>query len=154
MIVGTSDRFEFKLFDFEGALAGIFRAPGFEKPLTTEMILAEKETSIQEGGGEPEVRRQADEFFSPDLQPAMVPAFMGVEYDPSGLIWVGEYKRRPELRESWFVFRETGELLGRVVLPTGSEIHAILSDRILLQPPHELDVPVLRVHRLARVDSS
>ena len=80
----------------------------------------------------------------------MTPAFRGLAYDPSGVLWVGEYSPRPELRESWFVFSDTGELLGRVVLPRGSEIHAIAGDRILLQPQHELDVAILRVHRVVR----
>lgn len=125
-----------------------------EAPLSPEAVEAEKEYWVQRGGGEPAVQRQAENLFSPDYLPSMTPAFRGLAYDPSGLIWVGEYTVRPELRERWFVFRETGELLGTVALPQGAVIHDVRGDRILLQPLHELDVPIRRVYRVNRQGSN
>jgi hypothetical protein len=139
IVVGTNDRFQLEVFDLQGRLRRIFRAPGFEEPLTGEMIQSERELMVERGGGGPDAQRQAEDFFAPEFQPAMEPAFRGLVYDPSGLVWVGEYQARPELRETWFVFLETGELLGRVVLPPGTEIHGLRGDLILLQPIHELD---------------
>ena len=150
ILVGTNDHFQFQVFDRQGLLRRIFRAQGFEEPLSSEMVQAEKEYWVQQGGGEPAAQRQAEDLFSPDFLPSMKPAFRGVTYDPSGLVWVGEYTTRPEMREHWFVFRETGELLGAVDLPKGAIIHDIRGDHILLQPLHELDVPVLRVYRVIR----
>jgi len=82
--------------------------------------------------------------------PALRPAFSEIIIDQTGLLWIGEYQPLPENRSRWYVFDPSGELKGLVTVPSGAAIHDIAEDYILFQTPNELDIPIVRVHRLRR----
>jgi hypothetical protein len=45
---------------------------------------------------------------------------------------------------------ESGHLAGKVVLPAGATVFEIGEDYVLLRPQHELNLPMIRLHRLHR----
>ena len=148
VFIGTNDSFEILAFDNSGTLKRVIRVPSLTLPLTDEEIEHQRAFLISDRGSTPEAHRRADEMLSRDLLPPVRPAFSQLMHDGDGRLWVGEYSPRPEVRSLWYVFRETGELLGSVRLPPGSVLHDVAGDLVLIQPPHPLDIPIVRVHEL------
>jgi hypothetical protein len=147
VFVGTNETFEISSYDLSGTLVRILRVPTLTRRLMPEEVDEYKSFFLDRWGATPEDLRQIEEVFSDEFLPAFAPAFSTLFHDEDGRLWVEEYQPRPELREIWYVFEASGDLLGTVRLSPGAVVHDIIGDLVLLQVPHPLDVPVVQIHR-------
>jgi hypothetical protein len=85
------------------------------------------------------------EFFAPTL-----PGFNNLHYDPEGNIWAVEYAPPWEDASGALIFSASGELLGRVELPSGFAIHEIGTDNVLGVWRNDLGVEFVRNYALLR----
>ena len=150
LFVGENGTFEIEVFGLDGRLRRLLRVPALSRPLTEEDIQGLKEERYAGTDGSPEARERVAERIDDAPKPELRPAFSTLTVDEGGRLWVKEYRPRPGQEITWWVFSSHGELLGSVHLPPDTDVHHIGDGLILLQPPHELDVPMLQVHRLIR----
>lgn len=151
--VGTNGVFEITVFDFGGRLRRIIRWPSLPVTLTEEEIQELKASMLAQVGDSSEDPFPVDDIFDRAFLPASKPAFRGLLLDGAGHLLVGRYEPPPAMSSLWYVFQESGELLGSVVFPADSQVRDIQGELVLLQIPHPMDVPVFRVHRLVRQGS-
>lgn len=148
--VGTNQTFEIKVFRRDGSLKRVIRVPTLNLPLTEAEVASQKSILIEQRGGSPGARSKVTDLFQAVDLPETRPAFSELIIDKTGLLWVGEYCPVNEDRVLWYVFGDSGVLLGTVTLPAGSVVHEVGEDYILLQPMHVVDLPFVRLHRLRR----
>ena len=94
--------------------------------------------------------RGVEQRFGVDF-PEVRPAFSELQVDALGNLWVAEYEPTPRSVSGWHVFSPDGELMGRVAIPIGLEIHEIGPDYVLGVEFDELDVPFVRRYPLTRL---
>jgi hypothetical protein len=150
VFVGDNASFRIHVLDLEGNTRMQILCPGLERPLLTRDVTLMKALAMETVRGSAEGRRQVASFFEDFPHPDLWPAFSRLLVDKEGFLWVREYGPDPEQGTVWFVFRPTGELAGKAVLPPGSTVYEIGEDYIVLRPPHELDVATVRIHRIRR----
>jgi hypothetical protein len=134
----ASDRFELRLFDFDGRLLRIVRAPNLERPVTDDLRDAVRERALSEVDAAPD-RRLAEGWYDTSPQRQTQPAFDALVTDGGGRLWVREWSAvEPPTR--WWVFAGGGELLGWVETPGGFTILAVTCDDVWGVEHDELDV--------------
>jgi hypothetical protein len=102
--------------------------------------------------GDPEVRRRALGTYAEMTRPAAWPLFDNLEIDPSGHLWVQQY-RAPWAdggTRVWWVFDPEGAYLGAVVFPGALDVHQVGDDAVVGVVTDELGVERVQVHRLRR----
>ena len=98
------------------------------------------------------VDREEHEAFVRVLQegaPYMWPALTGLAVDDEQRIWVGGRAESGSKEWEWTAFTPVGGKVGSVLLPAGFVVHAVRRDRLFGVFTDELDVPQIRMYRLA-----
>lgn len=119
----TNDRFELRLRAQDGRLVRIIRAPGLERPVTDRAAENIYEEAVSEADV-PEERRQVDTWYSLSPHPELQPAYDDIAVDDRGRLWVRAWSG-VEQPTRWWVFEESGRLLGAVQAPREIELTAV-----------------------------
>ena len=80
--------------------------------------------------------------------PYMWPALTGLVVDDEQRIWVGVRSESVRDEREWIAFKQAGDQVGSVLLPSSFELHAVRRDRLFGVVTDELDVPRIQVYRL------
>ena len=148
VVVAPNDRYELRAYDGDGTLMRIIRREHeFRSPTRAELDaeLAERYADLPEG-------RRASLLAETAEMPLVeyFPAFEALESDPSGHLWVQEY-RLPRLDGNlWTVFDAEGRVMGLVETPPDLDVFEIGEDYVLGTTLDELDVERMQVWPLDR----
>lgn len=120
----ANDRFELRLYDVEsGRLTRIVRAPGLERPVREELAQAIYDRALAEAETADD-RRRIESWFAASPRPETQPAYDLLVVDDQARLWVREWSGRGS-GTRWWVFARSGELLGRVDVPSRFTISAV-----------------------------
>ena len=84
-----------------------------------------------------------------DGAPHMWPALTGLAVDDEQRIWVGGRSESRRDEWEWTAFTPEGDKVGSVLLPAGFVVHAVRGGRLVGVVTDEMDVPRIRMYRLA-----
>ena len=144
MVTATNDSYEWVVREPDGIVRLISRVPAFNRPIPTGRVTELRDWFLSNATS-PERTREVERFFEDFPLPDLAPAFGPVQVDPSGRVWLAQYKAIANTASNWMVFSPDGQLLGQVEVPRGLEIHEIGDDYLLGVQRDEFDVPyVLR----------
>ncbi len=144
VVTATNDSYQWMVRALDGTVQLISRVPDFDRPISAGQVTELRDWMLSSATSEQQTRdveARFEDFSLPDLAPAFGP----IRVDPSGRVWLAEYKAVPNTASIWTVFSPDGQLLGQVEVPPGLEVHEIGDDYLLGVQRDEFDVPyVLR----------
>ena len=148
-IIGATDRFEFGLWDGEGALSRIVRVAIPPRLITDAEKSAVLDRRLAEASEEdrPGIRRTWEEIPMSDT----LPAHAALVVDDGGNAWIQTF-RLPvdEGPARWLVLDPDGQVLGRVTLPENLTVYEIGTDYILGAATDDLGVERVQMWPLRR----
>ncbi len=150
VVTATNDSFEWMVRALDGTVQLISRVPDFNRPISPGQI-TELRDWLLSFSQSPERTREVESFFEDFPMPDVAPAFGPVQVDPSGRVWLAEYKAIANTASTWMVFSPDGHLLGRVEVPTGLQVREIGDDYLLGVHRDEFDVPYVLRFRLVKI---
>lgn len=149
---------EIRAYRRSGGLIGLIRADMEPRPVTERDVEAFKAEAMARVQGTREGSAQPGGFWQRlfDGIPARetMPVFTNLFADPDGNLWAQLYQPPAEPHPGWLVFREDGQLLGNVAVPSNGRILEIGGDWILSLETDELDVEYLVQYELRKPGSS
>lgn len=149
IVVGDTETFDLAVFDRDGTLTMRVRRSTPLQRVTREDVERQRRewlALLEETPNEQFWRqRYADVFGPPTL-----PAFAEVFVDPTGHLWVQEYRPFAPTLRLFAVFDPGGRWLGQVSLPDNLDVLEIGLDYIVGWTRDELDVPYVHVYDLDR----
>lgn len=134
-----------------GDLELVVLAPDLELPLDADEIDAVRRFRVEGCDGREDCVANNEELFEVFEPPELRPTFSELRVDAGGELWVAEWQPRPDEVAVWHVFSPDGELLGRVDVPAGLDIHEIGLDYVLGEWRNEFEVPLVRRYPLTRL---
>jgi hypothetical protein len=149
LVAGTTDRFELRVYDGEGALRRLIRAPGRDRPVSSaewEEIVAEALDESEDAEGRRRVLDLAELKPAPDLRPA----YGRFVADPPGHVWIEPYRPARGRPVPWIVVELDGTVLGEVDLPERFTPLDIGPRSVLGVVRDDLDVPYVHLYELSR----
>ena len=149
-IIGTNQRYEFRVFALDGSLARIVRLDHEPRAPTRAHVDAEIDRRAGPGESEFAVRRRREFREAPVAE--YLPAFYHTKTDALGNLWVWEYEAPGEEVPGvlWTIFDPEGRLLGYLETPEGMWIYEIGEDHILGVSRDEMDVATVHMWSLER----
>ena len=149
-IVGTNQRYEFRVFALDGSLARIVRLDHELRAPTRAHVAAEIERRAGSGESEFAVRRRREYREAPVGE--YLPAFYWLRTDALDHLWVWEYEAPGEDLPGrlWTIFDPDGRVLGYFETPEGMGVSEIGEDYILGVTRDEMDVPTVHMWSLER----
>lgn len=149
--LGTGEQFQIRRYSLQGELGRLIRWDGEDLTINDDDIQAYRESQLE--AVEPTQRAALERSLRDMPMPPAFPAYVRLETDAVGNLWV-EHFRRPGARDHhWTVFSAEGALLGRVDVPIGLTITDIGDDRIVGVSSDDLGVERVSVHRLIKSDT-
>ncbi len=149
--VADNATYEIKAYDLDGGLSLLIRKRHTPVPVADEDVQAVRDARLARVSN-PERRRtirRAQSMRPPP--PATMPAYAPeIRLDAAGNLWVREYERPGDESHTWSVFRDSGELLGAVVLPVGVAVKDIVLDYVLGIRTDEDGVQYVQLHQLTK----
>ena len=144
VLVGTSDRMEYRVFDAAGNLRRIVRVSGYDLTVTADRLAAERAAYLGDDPP-PFLRDLVSQLPTPDTRPA----YSDFIVDAEGYLWAGAYQSRANLADprAWEVFDPSGKWMGTLETPAHFTLFEIGRDYLLGSWSDELDVE--HVQRLA-----
>lgn len=139
-----------QVFDTAGSLRRIVRAPTLTQALTDSDVEEYEGFRFGLSDGTPAALEAVEDHIATLTFPEVRPAFSESILEDDGHLWLNDYRPDPEMSTRWYVFKPSGVIAGTADFPAGSVIHDIVGSFVLLQPPHEMDVPLVRIHRIER----
>ena len=130
VVTGTNDSYEWMLRAPDGAVQLISWVPDFHRPISPGQVTELRDWFLSTARTEQRTL-EIEAFFDDFPLPERAPAFGTIHVDASGRVWLAEYEAVRYTESVWMVFSPDGQLLGRVEVPTGLEIHEIGSDYLL-----------------------
>ena len=149
--IGDTERYEIRVFDFDGKLRMLIRRDAEPMAVTPDDISAferryrEFVTRIPEGR-RTELERWLDEVAYPDTKPA----FRSLAADLAGHLWVEGTTGSLGDAGRWSIFGPEGRLLGQLTTPNGLSILEIGSDYVLARWRDDMDVEYVRLYDLIK----
>ncbi len=153
--VARGDRYEVRTYDSTGALRAVLRGSDEAVPVTDEMRERALDRFVEEAalaGAPPGTVRRLRERIP---VAAALPVLGGVWHSrPDGRLWVGlagpghRDDPSPAVR-AYDVYESDLRYLGRVAAPPGFRLHRVRGRRLYGAWRDSLDVPGVRVYRLA-----
>jgi hypothetical protein len=148
--IGSSDEYELRGYDVEGALTHIVRLEADSKPVSAAD--QERFFNHQISSAETEMSRDMWQRGRGFVTTAPTyPAFAGITVDQEGYLWVKEYDAAwSDDPPTWRVFTEEGVAIAIVHLPRDLQVHEIGKDYVLGRWEDALDVHHVQLLRLTR----
>ena len=143
--MGLAETFEIEVFDLDGQLTRrIRRADLVPQAVAIDDLerLADLEPERLSDSAL-ESARQAD-------LPPTFPAYDRLVVDPTGALWVRNFRRAGAAEARWSVFEDSGAWLGDVVVPSRLQVLEIGADYVLGIWRDELDEESVRVYALLK----
>ena len=151
VVTGTNDSYEWMLRASDGAVQLISRVPHFKRSISQGQVTESRDWFLSTARTEARTL-EIEAFFEDFPLPEGAPAFGPIHVDASGRVWLAEYEAVRYTESVWMVFSPDGQLLGRVEVPTGLEIHEIGSDYMLGVLWDESNVPYVFKYPLVEID--
>jgi hypothetical protein len=150
VVVAASDAYRLVHRSATGNPTMIVTAPDLERPFAPGEVEELLEKSIADCSSAlcPGITERMFEAYE---VPETRPAFSELIFDALDHLWVAEWEPDGTPVTGWHVFSSDGELLGRVAVPPGLEVHEIREDYVLGVVTNELDVPFVRRYPLTRL---
>jgi hypothetical protein len=150
VVVAASDAYRLVHRSATGNPTMIVTAPDLERPFAPGEVEELLEKSIADCSSAlcPGITERMFEAYE---VPETRPAFSELIFDALDHLWVAEWEPDGTPVTGWHVFSSDGELLGRVAVPPGLEVHEIRADYVLGVVTNELDVPFVRRYPLTRL---
>jgi hypothetical protein len=82
-----------------------------------------------------------------------LPPYSAITVDPTGHVWIENYRHFTEPTSEWAVFSPSGEWLGQVRMPDGLQVLEIGADYIIGIAVDNLGVNYVRQYELRRTDA-
>ena len=145
---GHTARYEITRYTQSGTPEEIVRLAWTPIPITGDDLArykAERLAHVSAGSRESFERAYRDMPF-----PSTFPAFVSLEVDASGNLWVLAASRPGDDRRRWTVFSPDGVALGVVETPPGLSVREVGRDYVLGTWRDDLDVEHVRLHALQR----
>lgn len=142
---GLAETFEIEVFDLDGNLVRRIRRAVPPPPAVT-MADLERLAELEPqrlSFSRLELIRQAD-------LPPTFPAYDQLVVDPTGWLWVRNFRQAGAGEAIWSVFSDGGEWQGDVAVPVGLSVLEIGADYVLGIWRDELDEESVRVYRLLK----
>jgi hypothetical protein len=155
MWYGPGDRFELREVAIDGTLLRLVRLDRPARPVTASdqeryrSEYVEQMASMNPRYGEEFFRRRAEEALFPDS----FPAHFDIETDPTGNVWVQDYRSwftEPRVDREWTVFDSGGAYLGDVVVPAGMEVHDIGNNHLTGRWTDDLGIEYVHVYEIEK----
>lgn len=149
-IVGTNQRYEFRVFALDGSLARIVRLDRELRTPTRAHVAAEIDRRAGPGESEFVVRRRGE--FRDARVAEYLPAFYYLKTDARDNLWVREYEAPGEDLPGtlWTIFDPEGRVLGHFETPEEMGVYEIGEDYILGTVRDEMDVSTVHMWSLER----
>jgi hypothetical protein len=152
IIVGTPGAWELRAYASDGALREIVRAPIARRPLDAARVRQERARVLErvERGFRDAPRADVERAFDAAARPDSLPAMLRIFDDDAGHLWVQRWNG-PGDDARFDIIDAQGRWLGSVNVPaTLGEIMSVAANHVAVVWRDELDVPYIRIHRLAR----
>lgn len=148
ILVGTSTSFGVRVYDGDGTLRALYRAPDPELSIRPEYLDRYRDELLAgtASEGHPAVERFVREL---PLPPAF-PAYDRMLADSDGNLWLRRFRRPGEEEVPWAVLDPDGVWLGDVTVPPELEVTEIGSDYLLGIHTDDLGVQRVQLHGLVR----
>jgi hypothetical protein len=148
--LGWNAAYRIEYWSFDGTPVMVATAPDLEERIEADDVERERR-AFSEGCRAAGCDEAESHLFSDDAIPSVYPAFSELLVDALDHVWVAQYEPPEDEPVTWHVFSPDGELLGRVAIPPGLEVHEIGEDFVLGVVTNELDVPFVRRYPLTRL---
>jgi hypothetical protein len=149
VFVGTGEKYEILVYDFQGNRLGAIRKPGADIPVTRADI--DLELSRELAGATEAAQQRTTKDYATFEFPKMLPAYTKMMVDSDGLLWVADYPRGKGATLRWTIFEQTGKQVSEVLLPAWLEVSEIGRDYVLGKyVDRDDDIPQIRIYRLHR----
>lgn len=157
IVIGSTDRYELKIFRPDGSLERLVRHAHVPRaPTAADVAAYIDENVLQPSPGMSDAERQSlrrsRRVYESMPVAAHFPAFTSIITDALGHLWVEEYEFPGEERPGslWTVFDSEGQVLGFVETPEVLQILEIGEDYVLTWNRDELDVEYVQSWPLDR----
>lgn len=127
LIIGFARQLEVGTYTKEGQLIRIARGPAEDMTLSSAMLKEYAAADLE--GNDLQTREGLAGGGNP--MPDSIPAYIALEVDRDGNIWLQRWHVPGSPDTRWGVFREDGRFLGHLTLPSGIRIHEIGRDYVL-----------------------
>jgi hypothetical protein len=149
LVAGTTDRFELRVYDEEGELRRLIRAPDRDRPVSGDewdQVVAEAVAEAEGAEGRRGMRQLAELRSAPEVRPA----YGRFVADAEGYVWVEPYRPAQGRAVPWTVVDPEGSVLGEVELAEGFRPLDIGSGHVLGIVRDDLGVPYVQLYELFR----
>lgn len=149
LVAGMTDWFELRIYDADGGLRRLIRAPNRDRPVSGEewdQVVAEALAEAEDAEGRRGRRQLADLRPAPQVRPAygrFVP-------DSEGYVWIAPYRPAADRPVPWTVVDPEGSVLGDVDLPAGFTPMDIGPGHVLGIVRDDLGIPYVHLYELSR----
>lgn len=154
LYLADSERWEVEERDADGALLRRLRRPWTPEPLDEAVVEAHRRRRLERAEAAPDHFRDVQRRMAEEIPyPGTASAFAGLLVDAAGNLWLRRHDdpTDPDAPPVWDVLRgEDGAWLGAVTTPAGLRVEEVGEDYVLGVWTDELDVPHVRLHRLAK----
>lgn len=127
LLIGFAERLDVNRYTKAGKLVRIVRGPAENLTLTSTILKQYADADLDRG----ELQYRDGLAAGGNPMPKTIPAYIALEVDREGNIWVQRW-HVPGLPDTrWGVFRADGRFLGHLQLPAGIRVHEIGADYLL-----------------------
>ena len=151
VVLAPTDRYELRAYRSDGSLARIVRRENRVRSPTQADVESYRESWMPTGEAAARLMDRYNATVDAFPLPESFPAFMAIEVDAPGYLWVREYNRPEDGdRALWTVFDPDGVVQGFIETPPGLVIYEIGEDYILGKAEDELGVEYVQLWGLDR----
>jgi hypothetical protein len=146
---------EIRVLDADGKLERIIRFTDSLEVISRAALAAMQPAFFGKRTNDPESRRRLADRERQSAKPTMWPMFSNVSADPTGRIWVEEYRKKRTAPYVYTAINLDGDLLGRLMIPaptaTGDpRVIGFADDGVIVLRQDEDGATHVMVHRLQR----
>jgi hypothetical protein len=159
LLYGRGTSYEIAEYDRRGALVRLIRRP--HRPIAVNDSVVERfvESFMAHIRATARVHNTESDFtlmregFLAARYADQLPPYSAITVDPTGHVWIENYRHFTEPTSEWAVFSPSGEWLGQVRMPDGLQVLEIGADYILGIAVDNLGVNYVRQYELRRTDA-
>ncbi len=148
IMVGNGDGYSISVLDAHGRLTAIYRRPGSRRPVTERDVdrYFDKVTQGVPAARRAEIRAGLAQAPAADS----MPAFIDLQADGAGDLWVERPVPEADGRTVWDVFDDSGEVEARAVLPAGLQVRSISDGYVAGVTTDENQIELVQVYRIEK----
>jgi hypothetical protein len=146
--IGTGEAHELRRYSLDGTLARILRWNGDDLAVTAAHIEGWHAAELERGNAAR--RASIAQTLRDSPVPAALPAFVRIEIDPEGMIWIQPFHSPGSAAPAWIVLDPDRGPVARVTMPEGLRVTDIRTDALVGVHRDDLGVERVRVHRVGR----